>query len=125
MGSYDSVAWRFGRWNHFVQLAPTRANLYTTTSHFVPLWTYPTPKPLHVKRNLGFFATRPIRNDPIQSLVGDEVSRPNNLGLLGRFGCGDFRTKQVSRQEPAVGSRTFGSRRHCRACVRLLHRSQI
>jgi hypothetical protein len=98
-----------------VQLAPTGANLRTTASHFIPLWTYPTPKLLRVKRNLGVFAARVIRNDPIQFLVGDEFSSPNNLGLLGRFGCGDFRKKPVRRHEPAVGSQTFGSRHHCRA----------
>ena len=108
MGSYDPVAVRFGRRSHCAQLAPTRANLYTTTSHFVPLWTYPTPKLLHVKRNLGFFATRPIRTDPTQFLVGAGFSSPNNLGLLGRFRCGDFRTKPVRGQEPAVASRKSG-----------------
>ncbi len=99
-----------------------RATACTTWFHFRPLWTYPTPKPLRVKRKLKIFAAVVPRLGSPQFLVVTEWYRPKELGLLRGFRSGGLRTKQVVRHEPAVGSRTV-DRRACAARVRLLRRS--
>jgi hypothetical protein len=82
---------------------PKRLKLCSTASHFVPLRTYPTPKPLPVKRNLKNFVVNLRQSELPQGMVDFEPDRPNKKRLLRRFAGLGVRVKGSDQRERNEG----------------------